>query len=179
MVLLQAADLGVLTNLAPVAKSQLERAGFKVEMQTMDWQSLVNRLTTKKGPPSEGGWNAFATSWVQTRHPRSADDAVSHRDLREGARRLALRRRHGKAARPLRARREPDQKRNRRGGAGLQYQDRHPHSAGRMVQRRAVRSNVEMLDPAAAGHGVLGHRKEVSLSPFALDGYEREVNAVG
>ena len=65
VVLLQASDVGVLTNLAPVAKRQLERAGFKVEMQTMDWQSLINRLSTKKGPPSEGGWNAFATSWVQ------------------------------------------------------------------------------------------------------------------
>jgi peptide/nickel transport system substrate-binding protein len=65
IVLLQSSDLGVLTNLAPVAKGLLERAGFKVEMQTLDWQSLVNRVTTKKGPPSEGGWNAFATSWVQ------------------------------------------------------------------------------------------------------------------
>ena len=26
---------------------------------------MVNRLTTKKGPPSEGGWSAFATSWSQ------------------------------------------------------------------------------------------------------------------
>jgi peptide/nickel transport system substrate-binding protein len=26
---------------------------------------MVTRLTTKKGPPSEGGWNAFGTSWVQ------------------------------------------------------------------------------------------------------------------
>ena len=31
----------------------------------MDWQSMVTRLTTKKGPPSEGGWNAFGTSWTQ------------------------------------------------------------------------------------------------------------------
>jgi len=65
IVLLQASDLGVLTNLAPVAKGLLERAGFKVDMQTMDWQSLANRVTTKKGPASEGGWSAFATSWVQ------------------------------------------------------------------------------------------------------------------
>jgi peptide/nickel transport system substrate-binding protein len=65
IVLLQPSDLGVLTNLAPVAKGLLERAGFKVDMQTLDWQSMVNRLITKKGPPSEGGWNAFATSWVQ------------------------------------------------------------------------------------------------------------------
>jgi peptide/nickel transport system substrate-binding protein len=48
-----------------VAKSQLEKAGFKVEVQPMDWQSMVSRLTTKKGPPSEGGWSAFGTSWVQ------------------------------------------------------------------------------------------------------------------
>jgi len=65
IVLLRPTDLGVLSNLAPVAKSLLERAGFKVEIQSMDWQSMVNRLVTKKGPPSEGGWNAFATSWVQ------------------------------------------------------------------------------------------------------------------
>jgi len=65
IVLLQSSDVAVLTNLAPVAKGLLERAGFKVDMQTMDWQSMVNRLISKKGPPSEGGWNAFATSWVQ------------------------------------------------------------------------------------------------------------------
>jgi peptide/nickel transport system substrate-binding protein len=65
IVLLQSSDVAVLTNLAPVAKGMLERAGFKVDMQTSDWQSLVNRLVSKKGPPSEGGWNAFATSWVQ------------------------------------------------------------------------------------------------------------------
>jgi len=66
IVLLQSSDVAVLTNLAPVAKGLLERAGFKVDMQTMDWQSMVNGLISKKGPPSEGsGWNASATSWVQ------------------------------------------------------------------------------------------------------------------
>lgn len=65
VLLLQPADLPALANLAPVAKSQLERAGFKVEMQAMDWQSMVTRLITKRGPPAEGGWNAFATSWQQ------------------------------------------------------------------------------------------------------------------
>jgi peptide/nickel transport system substrate-binding protein len=65
VVIPQPTDLGVIKQLAPVAKSQLERAGFKVEVQPMDWQSMVSRLTTKKGPPSEGGWSAFGTSWVQ------------------------------------------------------------------------------------------------------------------
>lgn len=65
VVIPQPTDLGVIKQLAPVAKSQLEKAGFKVDVQPMDWQSMVTRLISKKGPPSEGGWNAFATSWVQ------------------------------------------------------------------------------------------------------------------
>jgi peptide/nickel transport system substrate-binding protein len=63
VVLMQSTDLGVLTNLAPVAKNLMEKAGMKVEMQAMDWQTLVARRA-KKDPPSAGGWNAFLTSWV-------------------------------------------------------------------------------------------------------------------
>ena len=63
VVLMQSTDLAVLTNLAPVAKSLMERAGFKVDMQSMDWQTVVARRT-KKDPPSTGGWSAFLTNWV-------------------------------------------------------------------------------------------------------------------
>jgi peptide/nickel transport system substrate-binding protein len=63
VILMQSTDLQVLTNLAPVAKAQLERAGFKVDLQAMDWQTLVGRRT-KRDPPDKGGWNAFMTSWV-------------------------------------------------------------------------------------------------------------------
>ena len=62
--LLYPTDLGVLKQLGPVAKSALEKAGFKVDLQPLDWQSMVVRLQ-KKGPVSEGGWNAFSTSWSQ------------------------------------------------------------------------------------------------------------------
>ena len=65
VVMPQPTDLGVIKQIAPVAKAQLEKAGFKVEVQPMDWQSMVARLSTKKGPPSEGGWNAYGTSWSQ------------------------------------------------------------------------------------------------------------------
>src|SRR5881392_2114608 len=54
-------DLKALTNLAPVAKSLMEAAGFKVDMQSMDWQTLVARRT-KKEPASQGGWHMFPTS---------------------------------------------------------------------------------------------------------------------
>jgi peptide/nickel transport system substrate-binding protein len=63
VVLLHSTDLQVLTNLAPVAKSLMEKAGFKVDMQSMDWQTVVARRV-KKDPPSAGGWNAMLTSWV-------------------------------------------------------------------------------------------------------------------
>jgi peptide/nickel transport system substrate-binding protein len=63
VVLMQSTDLDVLTNLAPVAKQLMEKAGFKVDMQSMDWQTLVARRA-KKDPPNAGGWNAFLTSWV-------------------------------------------------------------------------------------------------------------------
>jgi len=63
IVLMHSTDLVVLTNLAPVAKSLMERAGFKVDMQSMDWQTLVARRA-KKDPPAAGGWHAFLTSWV-------------------------------------------------------------------------------------------------------------------
>ena len=63
IVLMHSTDLQVLTNLAPVAKSLMERAGFKVDMISMDWQSVVARRA-KKDPPSQGGWHAFLTSWV-------------------------------------------------------------------------------------------------------------------
>ena len=63
VVLMQSTDLEVLRNLAPVAKSLLEKGGFKVDMQSMDWQSVVARRA-RKDPPNAGGWNAFLTSWV-------------------------------------------------------------------------------------------------------------------
>jgi peptide/nickel transport system substrate-binding protein len=61
--LLHSTDLQILANLAPVAKQLLEQGGFKVEMLSMDWQSVVARRA-KKDPPAQGGWSAFLSSWV-------------------------------------------------------------------------------------------------------------------
>jgi peptide/nickel transport system substrate-binding protein len=63
VLLMHSTDLKALTNLAPVAKSLMEKAGFKVDMQSMDWQTLVARRA-KKDAPSAGGWNAFLTAWI-------------------------------------------------------------------------------------------------------------------
>ena len=63
ILLMHSTDLAVLNNLAPVAKNLLEKGGFKVDMHSMDWQTVVARRS-KKEPPSAGGWHAFLTSWV-------------------------------------------------------------------------------------------------------------------
>jgi len=62
VVLLHQTDIAGHSNLATVAKPQLEAAGFKVDLQAMDWQTLVARRN-KKDPPDKGGWSAFFTSW--------------------------------------------------------------------------------------------------------------------
>jgi peptide/nickel transport system substrate-binding protein len=63
VLLMHSTDLQVLNNLAPVAKQLLERGGFTVDMQSMDWQTLVSRRARTE-PPDEGGWGALLTSWV-------------------------------------------------------------------------------------------------------------------
>jgi peptide/nickel transport system substrate-binding protein len=62
VVLMQSSDIAALSNMTPDAKAQLERVGFKVDLQAMDWQTLVARRA-KKEAPSAGGWSAFITSW--------------------------------------------------------------------------------------------------------------------
>jgi peptide/nickel transport system substrate-binding protein len=61
VVLLQSTDLAVLTNLAQVAKMLLEQGGFKVDMQSMDWQTVVSRRA-RKDPVGKGGWNISMTA---------------------------------------------------------------------------------------------------------------------
>ena len=54
-------DLQSSNNVQPVAKQQLEAAGFEVDMLDMDWQSVVSRRARKEAP-AQGGWNIFFTT---------------------------------------------------------------------------------------------------------------------
>jgi peptide/nickel transport system substrate-binding protein len=54
-------DLASSNNIQPVAKQQLEAAGFKVDLVDMDWQSVVSRRARKE-PVAEGGWDIFFTT---------------------------------------------------------------------------------------------------------------------
>ena len=62
VVLLYATDTQT-GRLTPIVKSLLERGGFVVDMQAMDWQTVLSRRTRKEAP-DKGGWHAFITTWV-------------------------------------------------------------------------------------------------------------------
>jgi peptide/nickel transport system substrate-binding protein len=63
IVIMQPTDLIAIAKLPVVATQLLRQAGFKVDMQAMDWQTLVSRRA-KKDPPAQGGWNIFLTVWA-------------------------------------------------------------------------------------------------------------------
>jgi len=77
IVLMHQTDLQSSNRLAPVAKAQLERVGFKVDMQSMDWQSVVSRRA-KKEPPAQGGWNMFFTTTVAVDAANPVANAFTH-----------------------------------------------------------------------------------------------------
>jgi peptide/nickel transport system substrate-binding protein len=63
IVIMAPGDVVVLKAPPIVAAQLLRQAGFKVDLQATDWQTVVSRRTSQK-PTSEGGWNMFFTVWV-------------------------------------------------------------------------------------------------------------------
>jgi peptide/nickel transport system substrate-binding protein len=63
IVIMAPGDVVTLKAQPIVVAQQLRQAGFKVDLQATDWQTVVSRRTNQK-PVSEGGWNMFFTNWV-------------------------------------------------------------------------------------------------------------------
>ena len=62
VVMMKPTDLASIQKLPDVAAQLLRQAGFKVDLQAMDWQTLVGRRA-KKDAPDKGGWHLFMTAW--------------------------------------------------------------------------------------------------------------------
>ncbi len=62
IVLMKPTDLASIQKLPDVAAQLMRQAGFKVDLQAMDWQTLVGRRA-KKDPIDKGGWHMFLTAW--------------------------------------------------------------------------------------------------------------------
>jgi peptide/nickel transport system substrate-binding protein len=63
VVLMAPTDVVTLRTQPIVAAQLLRQAGFTVNVQAMDWQSVVSRRGSQK-PPQEGGWNLFFTNVI-------------------------------------------------------------------------------------------------------------------
>ncbi|MEN3351075.1 MAG: peptide/nickel transport system substrate-binding protein [Bradyrhizobium sp.] len=63
VVIMAPGDVTTLKAQPIVAAQQLRDAGFKVDLQATDWQTVVTRRASQKSP-KEGGWNMFFTNWV-------------------------------------------------------------------------------------------------------------------
>jgi peptide/nickel transport system substrate-binding protein len=62
IVVMKPTDLAAIQKLPDVAAQLLRQAGFKVDLQAMDWNTLVGRRA-KKDPIEKGGWHMFLTAW--------------------------------------------------------------------------------------------------------------------
>lgn len=60
VVVMAPTDLAMVAPQPIVVGDALRKAGFNVEMKMMDWQTLAAQQGNQ-APPSEGGWNIFAT----------------------------------------------------------------------------------------------------------------------
>ena len=63
IVVLDAVDQPVSHTQALVVADELKKLGVNVEVQSMDWGTLVNRRASKD-PVDKGGWSIFGTGWV-------------------------------------------------------------------------------------------------------------------
>lgn len=62
IVLMLPSDQAVLIPLVQVTQALFTQLGLNVDMQSMDWGTLVGRRASDK-PAADGGWNSFCTSW--------------------------------------------------------------------------------------------------------------------
>jgi peptide/nickel transport system substrate-binding protein len=63
IVVLDGVDQPVAHSQALVVTDLLKKLGLNVDLQAMDWGTLVTRRASKE-PIDKGGWNIFATGWV-------------------------------------------------------------------------------------------------------------------
>ena len=61
VVVMTPTDYPRIDALSNVAADMLRRCGLNVDLQAMDWGTVIQRRNSK-APPSQGGWNAFVTT---------------------------------------------------------------------------------------------------------------------
>jgi peptide/nickel transport system substrate-binding protein len=63
VVVLDPTDIPLTHGAALVTRELMTQIGFNVDLQSMDWSTVVARRA-KKDPPAQGGWNVLFTWWI-------------------------------------------------------------------------------------------------------------------
>ncbi len=63
VVVMSPSDYPRVNALASVAADMLQRVGLNVDLQQMDWGTVIQRRASK-APPSQGGWSVFFTTFT-------------------------------------------------------------------------------------------------------------------
>lgn len=63
IVIMHPTDVGTLRTQPVVVAQAMRDAGFVVDLQAMDWQTLVGKRATQASI-ADGGWHMFMTNWV-------------------------------------------------------------------------------------------------------------------
>jgi ABC-type transport system substrate-binding protein len=167
IILMHSTDLYVLANLAPVAKSLMEKAGFKVDMQSMDWQTL-GQPSRQEGSAGQGRLERVHDLVGVGRHRRPAGQRLHQRGRRWRLVRLAEGRGAGQAACPVRRRARRDQAQ----GAGARHagaRRREPHAhLPRPVVPAGGTAQEHHRQPRIAGDDLLEHREEMTSRTGAI-----------
>jgi peptide/nickel transport system substrate-binding protein len=77
VVMLHQTDVQSSNQLPAVGKQLLEKAGFKIDVQSSDWQTVVTRRARRE-PPDKGGWNVFFTTSVTVDADNVAGNAFTN-----------------------------------------------------------------------------------------------------
>ena len=158
IVLMQPTDVVSLTAQPVVAAQAMREAGFNVDMQAMDWQTLVTRRASQS-KPSEGGWNIFFTNWMVPEINSPLISPMLKWPWRCRMVRLAGRREGGRTARRLHRRRHAGKAEGSGGRDPEAHAGERPLRAAWPVHHAAgPQQQADRHDPVA-GSGVLEHRK--------------------
>lgn len=65
VLILHVTDSPTMSSIALVMAQQMREAGFNVELQAMDFMTMLSRRANR-GSVAEGGWSIFVTSWHNT-----------------------------------------------------------------------------------------------------------------
>lgn len=80
IVLMHPTDIPSLNAFSLVTAELMRQAGLNVDLQSIDWSTVVARRA-KQDPPKDGGWNIFHTQWIA---PDVWDPALNRATLAGG-----------------------------------------------------------------------------------------------